>query len=418
MKSHYILTCFICFALLSSEGFATDEFAQQHSDMLAQYSAKKFYWNDNVGGDTVAVTRPVTRSTPTPTRTQPKTSSSPRVNIDLAKRYLKLGNSYRQLGNFDLAFHYIKLAQQTFIRQRNFDETYWYAASLEYLGYCHRDIGDNSQARSLLQQSLSIYQRIIKMEQGSQYAVREVIRNLEREIPTGAEKETITNPPNKKIIVVPPSPTPATITTNVRQVVYTEQCVCGYTPASQCICPPPLCSSCTPTEQNGDWGAVVNLDDRRLTRFPTDFKRERIDNISIVRNRFTNFPEEITRYSTLRVLNASFNRIRNFPDLSRLQNLEYLNFSDNRLIEVDGTIGKLKNLKYLNLSNNRQLKNISLDIGNLRNTLKELDIRNTKIDEGWIRQLIRELPNTNIIVGNEKKRSNSQNLSLDFNLYE
>jgi hypothetical protein len=67
----------------------------------------------------------------------------------------------------------------------------------------------------------------------------------------------------------------------------------------------------------------------------------------------------------------------------------------------------LQKLEYLNLSNNRQLKNISLEIGKLRNTLKILDIRNTRIDESLIRQLTRELPNTNIISGNDKKKNNN-----------
>lgn len=286
-------------------------------------------------------------------------------NSELAKRYLKLGNSYREAGNFDLAFHYISLGQQTFHKQRNFDERYWYAVSLEFLGYCYRDMSDFARARNYFEQSLPIYRQIISMRQGSQIAIKEVIKKLEQEIIFLANSSNDSFADSRKIANSSPD----------TQIETT----------------------------------VLNLDNRRLTKFPDDITRKKIENISISNNRFTNFPDEILNYPTVKILNISFNRIRNFPDLSKLQSLEYLNLSDNRIIEVDASIGKLKNLEYLNLANNRQLKNISLEIGKLRNTLKILDIRNTRIDESLIRQLTRELPNTNIISGNDKKRTNTYN---------
>jgi len=213
------------------------------------------------------------------------------------------------------------------------------------------------------------------MQHGSQYAVRELIQNLERELALPLMRNC-------------PAIGNATFCKN-------------------------FSNAFSIGNESQVETSVLNLDNRRLTRFPSDITRKRIDNISISKNRFTNFPDEILAYPTLKVLNVSFNRIRILPDLSRLQNLEYLNFSDNRITDVDGSIGKMSNLEYLNLANNRQLKNISLEIGKLRNTLKILDIRNTRIDESLVRQLTRELPNTNIISGNDRKRNTN---SLDFDI--
>ena len=318
------------------------------------------------------------------------------VNQDLAKRYLKLGNSYREAGDFGLAFEFLELGQQSFQRQRNFEERYWYAVSLEFLGYCFRDMGNFQKARELFSQSLSIYRRILTMPQGSHYAVSELIQNLEVELTLakcGSEKPRNSCPKFK-------SSCPKFKTTNCNNptnTVRTGGTVRGFEGVQE-------------AQIETD---IVNLDNQRLTSFPDNISRKTITNISLAHNRFTSFPDEILRYSTLEVLNISFNRINNFPDLSRLQNLEYLDFSNNRIREVDASIGKLQELEYLNLSNNRQLRNISFDIGKLRNSLKVLDIRNTRIDESTIRQLTRELPNTNILSGNtERNRNQNQNTAI------
>jgi tetratricopeptide (TPR) repeat protein len=193
-------------------------------------------------------------------------SKSSTPNSELAKRYLKLGNSYRESGNFELALHYLALGQQPFFKQRNFDESYWYAVSLEYMAYCFRDMGNNLEARYHLEQSLAIYQKIIGMRQGSQSAMREVIQKLENELRSAQYQ-----------------------TSNSEAQIETP---------------------------------VLNLDNRRLTKFPDDITRKKIDNISIANNRFTNFPDEILNFPTVKILDVSFNRIRNFPDLSKLQSLE------------------------------------------------------------------------------------------------
>ena len=350
-----VFSCMICFIMLSFAGNFV-AFAQTQTVSKNNFPNDKDYF--------------IVKTNPSKTSNY-QAKASPTSNSELAKRYLKLGNSYRESGNFELALHYIKTGKQTFSRQRNFDDSYWYAVSLEYLAYCYRDVGNLSKARTLLEQSLEIYRSIINMRQGSQYAVSEVVQNLERELASGKYCDAGRNATLKN--------------NNSGKNIANELQIETF---------------------------VLNLDNRRLTKFPDDITRKRIDNISISKNRFANFPDEVLVYPSLKVLNVSFNRIRNFPDLSRLQSLEYLNFSDNRITDVDGSIGKLQKLEYLNLANNRQLKNISLEIGKLRNTLKVLDIRNTRIDESLIRQLTRELPNTNIISGNERKRNTN---SLDFN---
>ena len=344
-------------------------------------------------------------------------------DYELGKRYIKLGNSYREVKMYECALHYVNYGMLIFYQQRNFDEKYWYAVGKEYLGYCIRDMGNYLEACYLFEEALAIYSSILSMEYGSQYILNQQIKNMEQELHL-LKKHLPSASNNDRSIV----------RTNNREVSnnYINNIIAGIN-VNNCnahdnfndnandfvdntnndINNIPVNSS---QQQFGSF--VVNLDNMRLTKFPDNFTKNRIDNISIVRNRFTSFPDEVLRYRTLKTINASFNRIANFPDLSRLQELEYLDLSNNKISEVDGTVGNLRNLKYLNLSNNTKLKNISLDIGKLRNSLQELDIRNTRINERLIRQLIRELPNTNILVGTERRQSQNQNFDFNRDIFE
>lgn len=324
-------------------------------------------------------------------------AQSVNTDAELGKRYIKLGNSYREAKEFEFALHYINYGMLTFYQQRNFDEKYWYAVGKEYLGYCYRDMGNYLEACHLFEAALAIYSSILSMEDGSQYVMNQQIRNVEQEL--HLLKKHL---PSVSTIAArhPTSGANDIVNDVVRNDFAARNNNNSNNNQSQ--------------NNNQSESFVINLDNMKLTKFPDDIARNRVDNISIIGNRFTAFPDEVLKYRTLKAINASFNRIANFPDLSRLQELEYLDLSNNRISEVDGTVGNLQNLRYLNLSNNTRLRNISLNIGRLRNSLKELDLRNTKVNELLIRQLIRELPNTNILTGNDKKRPQN----FDFNNYD
>jgi hypothetical protein len=123
----------------------------------------------------------------------PRRTGSSTVSADnLGVRYLKLGNSYREARNYDLAQYYIKRGIDL-VRGRV--GGYWEAVGYEYLGLLYRDMGDRQLALEYLRTAASLYDRIVNMRngQGSDEALRAVIADVEQ----GAS------------IAPPPQPVPA-----------------------------------------------------------------------------------------------------------------------------------------------------------------------------------------------------------------
>lgn len=98
---------------------------------------------------------------------------------NLGVRYLKLGNSYREARNYDLAQYYIKRGIDM-IRGRA--GGYWEAVGYEYLGLLYRDMGDRQLALEYLRTAASLYDRVVNMRnnQGSDEALRAVIADVEQ----------------------------------------------------------------------------------------------------------------------------------------------------------------------------------------------------------------------------------------------
>jgi hypothetical protein len=104
---------------------------------------------------------------------------------NLGVRYLKLGNSYREARNYDLAQTYLKKGLDM-LRNRN---AYWEATAYEYLGLLYRDMGDRQMALEYLRTAASLYDRVVTMRnnQGRDEVLRSVIADVEQggSIPVG-----------------------------------------------------------------------------------------------------------------------------------------------------------------------------------------------------------------------------------------
>lgn len=105
-------------------------------------------------------------------------------------------------------------------------------------------------------------------------------------------------------------------------------------------------------------------------------------------------------------LSLSNNRIKNIYGLMDKTNLKYLNLSDNRLKELPLNIDKLAKLEWLDLSNNR-LKELPPSVCNLKN-LKVLNLKNNRLPIEDITNLIKCLPNTNILYDEYIKKNEQQ----------
>ena len=117
---------------------------------------------------------------------------------------------------------------------------------------------------------------------------------------------------------------------------------------------------------------VINLDRQKLRELPNNLPKN-LSNLSLADNKFRNFPDELLQYKNLQFLNLSNNKIKSLPEnINKLDKLEYLDLSKNKLKKLPSSLGQMKNLRFLNLKDNK----ISFE-----------DISN----------LIRALPNTNIL---------------------
>jgi tetratricopeptide (TPR) repeat protein len=114
---------------------------------------------------------------------------------DLGIRYLKLGNTYRETRNYDLAQLYVKKGLDLV---RNRGSRYWEAAGYEYLGLIYRDMGERDLALEYLRVAQSIFASILNPRDGtgSDDALKLVIADIER----GADRLPVRS--------MPPAPGP------------------------------------------------------------------------------------------------------------------------------------------------------------------------------------------------------------------
>ncbi|MDW8219017.1 MAG: tetratricopeptide repeat protein [Bacteroidota bacterium] len=103
----------------------------------------------------------------------PQTSTS-----ELGLRYLKLGNSYREVGNMDMAQYFVRRGLDL-IRGRG--SRYWEAVGNEYLGLIYRDIGDRIMALEYLYRAERLYKSVLGRPSvpNSIDAVQQIVRDTE-----------------------------------------------------------------------------------------------------------------------------------------------------------------------------------------------------------------------------------------------
>ncbi|MBI3260121.1 MAG: leucine-rich repeat domain-containing protein [Ignavibacteriae bacterium] len=273
---------------------------------------------------------------------------------ELGKRYLKLGNTYREAGNYEKAEEYLKQGKTLVGR-----DGYWSATANEFLGYLYRDMvasgnyGDNSDYLSALskesmENALVGFQRMVKQKDGSPIPLAEIMKNINE--------------------------------------VKNEMAADNSSPTGR--------TGNNPTTQNGN-AKVVNVDNSKIKEIPTDLPAT-VENFSAVNNRIKEFPGTLGQFSKLKYLNLKKNKITSIDNgINRLKGLRTLNCSDNKIKSIPQNISDLKQLEILDISNNK-LKEIPTSITSLKN-LKILDISGNKIQFSNISTLIKNMPNTNII---------------------
>ncbi|MBX3044157.1 MAG: leucine-rich repeat domain-containing protein [Candidatus Kapabacteria bacterium] len=265
-------------------------------------------------------------------------------DIELAIRFIKLGNTYREGKEFDNSAKFLNEGLKIARKSNSFDGKYWTAASYEGLGYLYRDMAMYNESKENFKKAIDIYNQIIKQENGSQIAMLAVLNKLAR-----INSEEISE----------------------------SRAVSGLN------------------------GTAVALTDRKLKELPSDIPLG-TKNLILKDNRFRNFPEGLIQFKNLEYLDLSNNRLRNISsNIGALKNLHYLDLSSNRIAEIPSGISELLNLRELNLSGNK-LKDINFNVCALKN-LKLLNLQNNKLDFQEVLKLVKCLPNTNIIFDKYEK---------------
>ncbi len=257
-------------------------------------------------------------------------------SFKLAIRNIKLGNTYREAKNYDFAARYINDGLSVIEKSKTFDGKYWAATGYEYLGYLYRDMGMTKEAQKNFDNAVMKFKEIIKQEDGSQYALIGVLNGLSRSI---ENKTTLSQQQSNKL--------------------------------------------------------SLNFSQSKLKELPAGIPDD-IQSLILRNNKFTNFPDAISRFTKLEYLDLSHNRIKNVSELiNNLSKLHYLDLSNNRISKLPSNFDGLKDLRELNLSDNK-LKDIPAEICNLTN-LRLLNLKGNKVKFEDVLNIVRCLTNTNII---------------------
>lgn len=274
---------------------------------------------------------------------------SQRSDFELGIRQLKLGNTYREAGDYDKALEYIEEG----MREAGKHSVYWRGVGYEYLGLLYKDIAYRnvdkkqmlSKANENFQAALTIYNKILTQPDGSQVAVAMIKKNI--------------NDINEELLNL------------ARSETYAE--TGGYYDGSE----------------------ILNYDNLKLRVLPGDIQ-EKVKNLSLANNKFRDFPAGIYRFKQLKYLNMNDNKIKELSmGIAELRNLEYLNLSNNRIKELPLDLGEMKQLKILDLSGNR-LETLPATMCDMQN-LRLLDLKDNKLEISSIMQLVKCLPNANIL---------------------
>lgn len=277
---------------------------------------------------------------------------------ELGKRYLKLGNTYRETGDYGKAEEYL-LEGQNLVA----NSVYWSATAHEFLGYLYRDMAGSGQysantdyflalAKDNVEAALDGFRKSVRQRDGSPAALAglsDMSENL-----------------SKKMGLQFPDDDAETGYTSAMSVMS------GYGNSS-----------------------IVNMDNAKLKDIANALPTT-MENFSAVNNRLKEFPAMFTQYPRLQFVNLKNNKIAAVPSwIGKLRQLKGLNLSGNKIKSLPASIAELQRLESMDLSDNK-LKDIPSSIASLKQ-LKVLDISGNKIPFSQIASLMRSMPNTNIV---------------------
>ncbi len=276
---------------------------------------------------------------------------------DLGQRYLKLGNTYREADDFEKAEEYLSKGKKIVSSGSTWNNRYWSAVANEYFAYLYNDLSKNQKninnkdyfkqlSMEYFNKAKSQYENLIKINDGSQDAISEVMKNL-----NGLESKFNSNHDN---------------------------------------------SFNSERNSGKNSNKVLNFEKLKLKELPKGIG-DNVENLSLAENKFKEFPPGLSKFKNLKYLNLSENKIKSIsPDIEQLKNLKWLDLSDNKIKKLPENLCNLTGLERLDLMNNN-LKEIPACLCQMTN-LKILNLKDNKLEYPQIVNIIKCLPNTNILI--------------------
>jgi tetratricopeptide (TPR) repeat protein len=231
-------------------------------------------------------------------------TSAQQNDLELGKRYIKLGNSYLMAKDYKNANEYLNKGIDVVSKFNTFEGKYWKAVGLEYYGYLFLDMGMPEYAREKMVEARNMYKKIISQADGSPYAISKQIERIDIMLASSPQN-------TEEYETIPMA---------------------------------------------GESEVVKNWSNMMLEKLPDDvYQLDCVSNISLSNNFFSEFPMGLAGFSEcLEYLDLSNNFIEDMPyNIHEFKKLRFLDLSNNNIMEINNKICELENLRFLDLQGNR-----------------------------------------------------------------
>lgn len=141
----------------------------------------------------------------------------------------------------------------------------------------------------------------------------------------------------------------------------------------------------------------LSLKKMKLTELPAEiFQFKNLQVLDLQKNKLKTFPKNIIAFKYLQELIITANKIEVIPkELGNLIHLKRFIAISNEIISIPPEIGNLKELTFLNLWGNN-IGVLPYEIQELKNNLKEIDMRLIKMNKEEHKKIEELLPDTKI----------------------
>jgi len=141
----------------------------------------------------------------------------------------------------------------------------------------------------------------------------------------------------------------------------------------------------------------LSLKKLKLTELPPSiYQFKNVQHLVINKNKLKEFPKEITQFNYLQILDIGSNKIEIIPkEFGQLIYLKEFYANQNKIVSIPPEIKNLKKLTYLDLWGN-DIGVLPYEISELKNTLKEIDMRVILMSAKEHKKIKELLPDTKI----------------------